>query len=140
VQSLTIDADGNPVSCIFTAGINGATSVDIDIRVDTVSQRVYRVSSGYFLNASGWSGVTGFISVSGFVGSVPSTVFSSGGGVGVTISPGTSNYYEQTVTTPVIFTPSSGSRDVEIYARLNGGNSSSPIIRNRFLETTELKR
>ena len=128
-QSVTIDADGNPVSIMFNVGVSGATSVLIDVRVDGSSQRTFKMSSGFF--------VQGFTATGNgaFVLSTPAFVnFNSNVTVAQTV------YYEQMETAALIVTPSAGSRDIEVYARLDGGGSSGPILRNRFLETTELKR
>lgn len=117
-QSLTIDADGNPVSILFNSGIDGITSCLVDIRVDGVSQRVFALASGHSYYAT--------------------EGFESGGTVFIT------NYslifYETMGTATMIVTPAAGSRSVQVYVKRSGGESSSPIIKNRFLETTELKR
>lgn len=130
LQEVTIDCDGNPISVLFNAGINGATSVDIDIRLDGVSQRTFRTSSGYYTDASGW----GINIVDSFVFSVPSTHGHSGN---IT---STVQYFEIMSTVAMTLTPASGSRTVSVYGKINGGFSSSPVIRNRYLETTELKK
>jgi hypothetical protein len=140
VQSLSIDADGSPVSVLFTCSINGATSVDVDIRLDGSSQRVFRVSSGYYVDSTlGPAAIqtNASVSVNTFTGI--GTAFTAGLPVFASFS-STAFYYEQTVTLAMVINPSSGTRSVEVFARLNGGESSSPVIGNRFLETTELKR
>lgn len=149
-QSLTIDADGNPVSISFTTEINGGTSIEIDIRVDNVSQRTFFLSSGVYADFSGFSG-TGFgssgvnVNGSGFISSAPSsfTVNSSGTvfiQTSVVIDSGSYIFYRQSGAVNMIVTPAAGSRSIEVYARRNGGLASNPVLLNRFLETTELKR
>ena len=46
VQSISIDADGNPISVTFTGTINGTVNGSLDIRLNGVSQRVYNLSGG----------------------------------------------------------------------------------------------
>jgi hypothetical protein len=143
VQSVSIDADGAPVSITFNTGISGTTRTLVDVRIDGASQRTFVISSGFFV--SGFTGsANGSVSVSGsgFVFSTPSTVsVSSSGSVSLPVSifPSVS-YYEQMETVSLIVTPSAGVRSIEVFARTDGGASASPLLRNRFLETTELKR
>jgi hypothetical protein len=140
VQSVVIDCDGSPVSVVFNCGVNGATTVDLDDRLDNVSQRTYRVSSGYYQDTVlGQLAVSTNASVFVSLSSGAGTAFTSGIPISGTIS-NTTFFYEQTTSVSLIINPAVGSRTVSVFARLNGGVSSSPIIRNRFVETTELKR
>jgi hypothetical protein len=125
-QSVTIDADGNPVSVTFNVGVSGSISVILDVRVDGVSQRTFNVSSGYFL--SGPSSQASF-----FIGSVPN--FTS---INPIVTFTNVSFYEQMETVSLVVSPASGSRSVQVYARMSSG--SGGVLRNRFLETTELKR
>ena len=125
-QSVTIDADGNPVSVTFNVGVSGSISVILDVRVDGVSQRTFKVSSGYFLSDP--------LSQAFFsVGSVPTTI-----SISPTVYFTNVDFYEQMETVSLVVSPASGSRSVQVYARMSSG--SGGILRNRFLETTELKR
>ena len=125
----TIDADGNPVSITFNVGVKGATSVLLDVRVAGVSQRTFTVSSGYFQPSALTALGSGFAP-------------SGGGPVSVTssITPTNPVYYEQMETVSLVVNPSAGSKSIQVYAKTSGGISSGPLLKNRFLETTELKR
>jgi hypothetical protein len=144
VQSVSIDADGAPVSVTFNTGVSGTTRTLIDVRVDGASQRVFVVSSGYYPDdirgsASGQISING----NGFISSAPSSFSVSSSGfvtLNASVSPTKTFFYEQMETISMIVTPSAGSRNIEVFARTDGGASSSPLLRNRFLETTELKR
>ena len=46
VQSVSIDADGNPISVTFTGTMNGTVNGSLDIRLNGVSQRIYNLSGG----------------------------------------------------------------------------------------------
>ena len=127
VQEVDIDCDGNTISVLFNAGVNGASTVDIDIKLDGTSQRVFTTSSGLIsaaylvtVNGGGFTG-GGFHS---HTANVYSTLY----------------YYELASTIAMTLSPTAGSRTVSVYARVNGGYSSSPSIKNRHLETTELKK
>lgn len=147
LQELTIDCDGNPISILFNAGVDGITSFEIDVRLDDVSQRTFNTSSGFYVEPSDFSGsvpVSLFGNTSNtFVTSVPSShshTVSLSGTFFVQEFDATVEYYENMATIAMTVTPSAGSRTVKVYGRKNGGQSSSPTVRNRYLETTELKR
>lgn len=147
LQELTIDCDGNPISILFNAGVDGITSFEIDVRLDDVSQRTFNTSSGFYVEPSDFSGSVP-VSLFGntgntFVTSVPSShshTVSLSGTFSVQNFAATVEYYENMATIAMTVTPSAGSRTVKVYGRKNGGQSSSPTVRNRYLETTELKR
>jgi hypothetical protein len=143
LQSVSIDCDGNPVSVLFNAGVDGATSVEIDVRVDGTSQRVFDTSSGFFVNPNGFSG-TASVFISGSTGIASGDGFHSHGFSGFDNAPvsiaASTQFFEIMSTIALTINPSAGSKTVEVYARLNGGFSDSPAVRNRYLETTELKR
>jgi hypothetical protein len=125
LQSVSIDCDGNPVSVLFNAGVDGATSVEIDVRVDGTSQRVFDTSSGFFVNPNGFNG-TAFVSISGSTGvggdGLHSHSFSGGDFAQVSITAAT-QFFEIMSTIALTINPSAGSKTVEVYARLNGGFS-----------------
>lgn len=144
VQSVSIDADGAPVSVTFNTGISGTTKTLIDVRVNGASQRTFVISSGFFLDdIRGFASGQVFVSGSGFISSAPSnfTVSSSGSNqLNVFVVPTQTVFYEQMETISLIITPAAGSSNIQVFARTDGGASQSPLLRNRFLETTELKR
>lgn len=144
VQSVNIDADGSPVSITFNTGISGTTRSLVDIRVDGASQRAFIISSGYYLDdIRGFASGQILVNGTGFVGSEFSSVSVSSSGsayLNVFVSPTQTLFYEQMETISLIVTPPAGGRRIEVFARTDGGVSSGPLLRNRFLEATELKR
>lgn len=52
IEDISITASGNLTSILFNCGLNGANSVQFDIRLDTVSQRVFNASSGFYTNGT----------------------------------------------------------------------------------------
>ena len=126
VQEVDIDCDGNTISVLFNGGIYGATSVDLDVRLDGTSQRTFRTSSGF----APWT-VSASASADGYFGGTHSHF--------VYLST-TVYYFEIASTIAMTLTPSAGSRTISVYGKLTGGNSSGPYIKNRHLETTELKK
>jgi len=104
VQSVSIDADGNPISVTFTGTMNGTVNGNLDIRLNGVSQRVYNLSGGVS----------------------PDSNFNE-------------IWYPQTNTVNLIVTPAIGAHTIAVYAK-RGTYFSGPVVSNRFLQTTELKR
>ena len=52
IEDISITASGNLTSILFNCGLNGANSVQFDIRLDTVSQRVFNASSGFYTDGT----------------------------------------------------------------------------------------
>ena len=52
IEDISITSSGNLTSILFNCGLNGANSVQFDIRLDTVSQRVFNASSGFYTDGT----------------------------------------------------------------------------------------
>tara|TARA_R110002153_G_scaffold3381_1_gene16481 strand:+ start:1639 stop:2859 length:1221 start_codon:yes stop_codon:yes gene_type:complete len=52
IEDISITSGGNLTSILFNCGLNGANSVQFDIRLDTVSQRVFNAASGFYTDGT----------------------------------------------------------------------------------------
>ena len=52
IEDVSITSNGNLTSIMFNCGLNGSNAVQFDIRLDTVSQRVFNASSGFYTDGT----------------------------------------------------------------------------------------
>ena len=112
VNNIDIDCDGNPVSVLFNCAVDNLAQARLEVRLDEVPVREFDISGGNYDKL-----------ISSFGTYYLQTVF-----------------YETSQTIAMVITPTAGTKNVSVYAKVVGSRNASPLIASRFLETTELKR
>ncbi|WP_412074107.1 DUF1983 domain-containing protein [Tritonibacter mobilis] len=135
-----VECSGNTMSLQANIQVDGASAIEIEVRVNGAPQRVFTVSAGIFMQQQSYPFP---VSASG------GTYVSEGGGwVNISVN-GTASahivptpiFYADLKTIMMTVTPGEGTHRVSLHARLKAGSmSASAHVFNRFLQVEETKR
>ena len=135
-----VECSGNTMSLQANIQVDGASAIEIEVRVNGAPQRVFTVSAGIFMQQQSYP--------VGFTARGSTYVGEGGGWVNIAVS-GTASahivptpiFYADLKTIMMTVTPGKGTHRVSLYARLKAGSmSASAHVFNRFLQVEETKR
>jgi len=135
-----VECSGNTMSLQANIQVDGASAIEIEVRVNGAPQRVFTVSAGIFMQQQSYP--------VGFTARGSTYVGEGGGWVNIAVS-GTASahivptpiFYADLKTIMMTVTPGEGTHRVSLHARLKAGSmSASAHVFNRFLQVEETKR
>lgn len=135
-----VECSGNTMSLQANIQVDGASAIEIEVRINGAPQRVFTVSAGIFMQQQSYP--------VGFTARGSTYVGEGGGWVNIAVS-GTASahivptpiFYADLKTIMMTVTPGEGTHRVSLHARLKAGSmSASAHVFNRFLQVEETKR
>ena len=135
-----VECSGNTMSLQANIQVDGASAIEIEVRVNGAPQRVFTVSAGIFMQQQSYP--------VGFTARGSTYVGEGGGWVNISVN-GTASahivptpiFYADLKTIMMTVTPGEGTHRVSLHARLKAGSmSASAHVFNRFLQVEETKR
>lgn len=135
-----VECSGNTMSLQANIQVDGASAIEIEVRINGAPQRVFTVSAGIFMQQQSYP--------VGFTARGSTYVGEGGGWVNISVN-GTASahivptpiFYADLKTIMMTVTPGEGTHRVSLHARLKAGSmSASARVFNRFLQVEETKR